>query len=272
MIRELRWLLGARHRQLNLVLATAVVTAVLQGVTFVLLVPLLRALIGGDIAGAWPWAIAVVVAAVAYSLSMWVSSVAGQRVAIDLATGLYERVGDKIARLPLGAIDLELTGRLARLTSKGVMQVATVPAHLVRPIIHALGTPVTVVIGMAVIDWRIGLAALLSLPLLALTYRLTTAIVGKRDTVFAAATADAAGRIVEFAQVQPALRAFGGSRAAHHELERALGRQSSSYRALLLGGSVGMSGFVLAVQAVVTVVIVVATSLALGGKIGRAHV
>ena len=265
MIGELRWLLGEAKARLNGLLGLSALTAVLQGIVFVLLVPLLRAAIASDQAGVWRWTAALCAAAIGYALSLWFGSVVGQRLSIDLAESLYRRVGDKIARLPLGSIGLELTGKLARLTSKGVMQIATVPAHFLRPLIHAIGTPVTVMIAMAVIDWRIGLTVLLSLPVLAVTYRFTTAIVAKRDVSYAASTAASAGRIVEFAQVQPALRAFGGSKATHHELERALATQHRTYRSLLIGGSMGMSGFVLAIQAVVTVIISVSVLLALGG-------
>lgn len=267
MINQLRWLLGSDSRRLNWLLASAVLTALLQGLVFVLLVPVLRAAIDGDQPAIWLWTLALAVVAIGYAVSLWFGSLVGQRLSVDLARGLYRRVGDKVARLPLGTIDLALTGKLARLTSKGVLQIATVPAHFLRPIIHAVGTPTTVMVAMAIIDWRIGLAVLLSLPLLALTYRFTTAIVGKRDSAYAKSIADSAGRIVEFAKVQPALRAFGGSKATHHELERALGRQHQDYRALLIGGSLGMSGFVLAIQAVVTLVIVVAVMFTVSGSV-----
>ncbi len=266
MIRNLRWVLG-KGRTLDGMIALAVVAAILQGITFVLLVPLLRALILGDIAGAWLWAGALTAAALGFAITLWFSSVLGQKAALDLSVGLCDRLGDKISRLPLGTVDLALTGRLARLTSKGVMQVATVPAHLVRPIITAVGTPLTVVIGMTVIDWRIGLTALISLPLLAGGYLLTGTIVRNRDSKYAAASAEAAGRIVEFARVQPALRAFRGSASSNDELTRALGAQHKTYRSLLLGGAAGMSIFAVAVQAVITVLVLLGTALTLGGSL-----
>lgn len=266
MIAELRALLPERRR-LDLMIGLSVAASILQGITFIALVPLLRALVVQDQDAGWLWVSVLVMAAAGFAATLWYSSVVGQRLAIDLAVGLYRRMGDKISRLPLGSIDLQLTGQLARLTSKGVMQVSTVPAHLVRPIITAVGTPVTVVVGMSLIDWRIGLVTLVCLPFLAWTYRLTGKIVGNRDKEYAAATAAAAGRIVEFAQVQPALRAFRGSAASHRELERALGHQGRTYRSLLLGGSAGMSTFALAVQLVVTALIVLSTWLAVAGEI-----
>lgn len=267
MIGQLRWLLGAQGNRLNLLLGSAALTAVLQGAVFVTLVPLLRAAVSADQQAVWQWTLALCVVAVAYGVSLWFGSLLGQDLAVKLTLNLYQRVGDKIARLPLGVIDLALTGKLARLNSKGVMQIATVPAHFLRPIIHAIGTPLTVVVAMAFIDWRIGLAVLLTLPVLALTYRVTTKIVASRDATYSTSIAAAAGRIVEFAKVQPALRAFGGSQATHHELERALGQQHRDYRALLIGGSLGMSGFILAIQAAVTVVISTAVWLALAGAL-----
>lgn len=266
MIRDVKWVLGD-GRALNGMIALSVIAALLQGATFVLLVPLLRALILGDLPDAWRWAWTLTGVALGFAVTLWFSAMLGQRVAIGLTEGLYQRLGDKIARLPLGAVDLDLTGRLARLTSKGVMQVATVPAHLIRPVITAVGTPVTVVIGMTLIDLRIGLTALIALPFLAGTYLLAARIVGRRDKTYAAATAQAAGRIVEFARVQPALRAFRGSHSGDDALARALDSQHQTYRSLLVGGAAGMSVFAVALQAVVTVMVLLGTALALGGSL-----
>ncbi|MBN9104890.1 MAG: ABC transporter ATP-binding protein [Propionibacteriaceae bacterium] len=265
MIHDLRALLPS-PRRLDLMIALSVLASILQGLTFVALVPLLRALIAGDAAAGWRWVVALVAAATGFGVTVWSSAVVGQRLAVDICGNLYRRIGDKIVRLPLGVIDLEFVGRLARLTGKGVMQVATVPAHLIRPMVTALGTPVTVVVGMSLIDGRIGLVALVCLPLLALTYRYTARRVAQRDRDHAAATASAAGRIVEFARVQPALRAFRGP-AGHRELERALEEQGRSYRSLLFSGAAGMGTFTLAVQVVVTALIVATASFALTGEL-----
>ena len=67
--------------------------------------------------------------------------------------------------------------------------------------------------------------------------------------------------------MQPALRAFRGSASSNDELTRALGAQHKTYRSLLLGGAAGMSIFAVAVQAVITVLVLLGTALTLGGSL-----
>lgn len=266
MIGELRALLsGAARRRYDTALVLAVVSAVLQGVAFILLVPVLRALLSSEPDAVWSPVAALGLVTAGYAATTWVAARRAQQVAMDLTEQLQRELGEVVVRLPLGTVDLALTGRLARLTSKGVMQVATVPAHYVRPLVSAVLTPLTVVVGLALVDWRVALAVAVSLPLLAVTYRVTTTVVERRNARDAEAISRSSARIVEFARVQPALRAFGGPQTTARAVHRALDEQREARRRLLVDGAVGMSTFAVAVQAVVTVLLVVALNLALDG-------
>ncbi|MET9969835.1 ABC transporter ATP-binding protein, partial [Streptomyces sp. NPDC006356] len=64
---------------LRRVAAWAVLAAVLQGVAYALLVPLLTRLLGDTPADAWPWAAALAVATVAYGATAFTATVRGNR-------------------------------------------------------------------------------------------------------------------------------------------------------------------------------------------------
>jgi len=266
MITGLRRLLPVpARRRYDLALVLMAAAAVLQGISFVMLLPILRPLLSEDPQDAWPPIGVLAAVTLAYALTTWWAADRAQRVAMEITGILHRRLGEAVATAPLGTVDLALTGRLARLTSSGVMQIATVPAHFFRPIAASALTPLTVVVGITLVDPRVGLVTLVCLPLLALTYRATTAIVGRCNVEDAAAIAESSARVVEFARVQPALRAFGGPGAVGEAVRRALDRQRRARRALLVRGALGMSAFVLTVQATVTAVIVTGLGLALDG-------
>lgn len=244
-----------------------VVEAVLVGVGFTLLVPLLRALIARDMAGTWTWLGALAGVLLVYALVRYRTQLAGYRAALGLGRGLFLRLGDHIADLPLGWFRADRVGQVGRLTSQGVIDVMGVPAHLLRPVITAFVTPATVVALMFLFDWRLALAALATAPVAFLVYRWTGNLVQRGDHRTDAAAAEAAGRVVEFAQSQAVLRAFGRAEEGFRQLDAALKEQRDAGRALILTAVPGFAVFVLVVQLAFTVVLLFGTSLALGGAI-----
>ncbi len=248
--------------------AGLVVESVLMAIGFAFLVPLLGALLSGDTDGAWTWLGAMTVVLAIYAVVRYRTQMAGYRAAIGLGRGLFARLGDQIAQLPLGWFTADRVGDVGRLTSKGVIDVIGVPAHLLRPVVTAFVTPATLIAIMFLFDWRLALAALITAPVAALTYRWTGNVVQRTEHRTHSAGADAAGRIVEFAQSQAVLRAFGRAVEGHQLLDRALQEQRDAGRAQLAAALPGFSTFVLVVQFAFTIVLLFGTNMALGGTIG----
>lgn len=244
-----------------------VTEAVLMGVGFVLLVPFLRALFEGETGAAWIWLGVMAGVLLIYAVVRYRTQLAGYRAAIGLASVLFARLGDHIARLPLGWFGAERVGQVGRLTSQGVIDVMGVPAHLLRPVITALVTPATVILMMFLFDWRLALAALVTAPIAALAYRWTGDLIQRSDARVDAAAAEAAGRIVEFAQSQAVLRAFSRREASLGKLDAALAQQHAAGRRQMTTAARGLVSFVLTVQFAFTVIFLFGTSLVLGGEI-----
>ena len=252
-------------------LAGLVAEGILMGLGFALLVPLLNALFASDTSAAWAWLVAMVFVLGVYAFVRYRTQLAGYRAAIGLADRLFTRLGDHIAGLPLGWFETDRVGRISRLTGQGVIDVMGVPAHFLRPIITAFVTPATVIAVMFLFDWRLALAALITAPLIALVYRWSGDLVQQTDHRTDAAAAEAAGRIVEFAQMQGVLRAFGRSAQGHRQLETALREQRDAARAQIFVAAPGIAAFILAVQFAFAVVLLFGTNLALGGGIDVAE-
>ena len=268
MIRALLSVAGPQaQRALRRNLGGLVAESVLLGAGFALLVPLFRALLAGNVDAAWGWLGATVGALAVYAVVRYRTQGAGYRAAIGLGGALFERLGDHIARLPLGWFEASRVGSVGRLTSQGVIDVMGVPAHLLRPVVTSFVTPATVIVLMFAFDWRLALAALVTAPVAALVYRWFGNLVQRTDYRTDAAAVEAAGRIVEYAQAQAVLRAFGRATQGFRQLDDALREQRNAGRAQILTAAPGLAVFVLVVQLAFTILLLFGTSLALGGEI-----
>jgi ATP-binding cassette subfamily B protein len=248
-----------------------VVESVLMGIGFVLMVPGLRALLAGDIKTAWAWLAAMIALLCVYVLVRYHTQASAFRVAMNLGSLLFERLGEHIVRLPLGWFTSDRVGRVGRITSQGVIDVMGVPAHFLRPLVTALITPITVIVLMFLFDWRLALAGLISIPVAGLAYRWAGDLVQRTDHWVDEAAVDAAGRLVEFAQSQAVLRAFSRGNSDLGKLGKALKEQRFAGRSQLFISASGISVFVLTVQCAFTMLLVLGTNLALGGDIDAAE-
>lgn len=229
-VQRLAWLLGPTdegilRRYLWLTLACCVV----QGASFALVLPIMRALMEGDPGGAAPWLLALALgSATTWGLS-YVATLSGFRVAIRLLETLRHRIGDHVVTLPLGWFTPTNAGRLGVVLSQGVMEMLGLPAHQLTPLLRATLTPVVVVAAMACFDWRIALVAAVIFPCIALVYWWAGRLGRAADRAVHEAAAEAGDRMVEFAQNQAVLRAYGGQRG-HALFDAALVAQSRASR------------------------------------------
>ncbi|MEM1312957.1 MAG: ABC transporter ATP-binding protein [Pseudomonadota bacterium] len=245
--------------------------SVLMGVGFALSVPLLRAMFAGAMAEAWAWMGGMAALLCAYAVLRYRAQLAGYMAAIALARSLFARLGEHIARLPLGWFGAETVGQVGRLTSQGVIDVTGVPAHLLRPLVTALATPATVILLMFVFDWRLALAALITAPIAAVLYRWTGVLTQRTDHQVHASAAEAAGRVVEFAQTQPVLRAFGEGARGLGRLDAALEAQHAAAKGQMTSVARGLLSLVLVMQVAFTILLIFGVNLALGGEIEAAE-
>ncbi|KPI01149.1 Xenobiotic-transporting ATPase [Actinobacteria bacterium OK074] len=266
MIRKLFKVAGPEARGLLIArLVSLVVYSVLQGVSFVLVVPLLRALLGPDPDDAWPWTWALAGVALATAVAHYVQQMTGFRVALAVSHGLYHRLGDHVATLPLGWFSGEQVGRLGQLTTRAIPQIRALLAHLLRPLVTSVLTPLTVVVAMAFYDWRLALATAVGAPVMYLVYRWAVALTARTDEAVDTAAAAANERVVEYVRAQPVLRTAGGGARGRALLEQALDEQDATVRSQAARTAPGRTSFSAVVLLAVSAVIVVGAALGLHG-------
>ncbi|MFD5230379.1 ABC transporter ATP-binding protein [Streptomyces qaidamensis] len=259
---------GPVRRTVALMTATALV----EGLSYALLVPVLRALFGSTPEDARPWLAAFGAAVAVYALLRYVSDRSGFRVGTTMLHGMYERLGEHLARLPIGWYQPGRTGEVTVLASQGVLQAMSVIAHLLAPFISACVTPLTIVAVMLAVNWQLGLAGLAAAPLVAAVQLRTARATTATDTERVERERAATGRVIEYLQAQPVLRAGGRTGERFGLLDDSLKELRRASRRSTLSALPGVLGLAVTVQAVFTALLALGAYLTLGGDIGAAEV
>ncbi|MFP3991855.1 ABC transporter ATP-binding protein [Streptomyces sp. E11-3] len=247
-------------------------TALAEGLSYALLVPVLRALFGSTPEDARPWLAAFGAAVVVYAVLRYVSDRSGFRVGTTMLHGMYERLGEHLARLPIGWYQPGRTGEVSALASQGVLQAMSVIAHLLAPFISACVTPLTIVAVMLAVNWQLGLAGLAAVPLVAAVQLRTARATTATDTERVERERAATGRVIEYLQAQPVLRAGGRTGERFGSLDDSLEELRRASRRSTISALPGVLGLAVTVQAVFTALLALGAYLALGGDIGAAEV
>ncbi|HEY6737826.1 MAG TPA: ABC transporter ATP-binding protein, partial [Actinopolymorphaceae bacterium] len=272
MIRMLLDVLGPEYaRPVRRTVALMTATAVAEGLSCALLVPVLRSLFGPAPGAARPWLIAFGMAVAAYAGLRYLADLSGFRVGTTLLRGMYHRLGDHLTRLPIGWYDARRVGELSVTAGQGVLQAMSVIAHLLAPYIAAGITPLTIVAVMLVFDWRMGLAAALAGPLVAAVQMWTARSTAAADAARAEYDRESTERVIEYLQAQPVLRTGGRTLERFHLLDDALHEVRRASRRTMRSALPGVVGTTFTVQAVFTVLLALGAYLALGGSIGTAE-
>lgn len=270
-IRYLLELLDDRgRRNLRTMLVVQGAQGVLQGLGFLFVVPLIAALIHrptqwGQL---WFWTVAIAVTVVVHhALLAWSTSL-GYLVGTGVLTSFHSRIGNQLAALPVGWFGPDRTGPVARLVSKDAVDVADFPAHLLRHLVVGVSAPATLIVGSYLSDWRIGLALTVGAVLCVLALRMFMGIVHRNDAQYETDIGATASRIVEYARMQPTLRAYGVlNRRELGTLEESLTRQQHSQSRLTIRGAWGLIACFGTMQLVVTTVIALTVALTLRGEL-----
>lgn len=223
MIRALMRVLRPEQAQpLKTAIALMALTAIAEGATYALLLPILDRLLGPDPADAWPWLWAFATVIGIYALLRYVSDVMGFRATTGLLRTMYQRFGDHLSQLPVGWFSQQRTGKLSVLASRGILDSLGVVAHLLPPYVTACLTPLTVVAVIFCIDVPLGLVMVSAAPLIFWVLRWSKRSMAALDDRRRDQEHAATDRTVEFLQAQPLLRAAGRFRQRLGHLEHAL--------------------------------------------------
>ncbi|GIQ67895.1 ATP-binding cassette, subfamily B [Shouchella rhizosphaerae] len=208
------------------------ILAVLQGLLLGLLIPILRALLqpSPDFEAAAPWLIAGAAGLVVYVVLTVLATPIGFAASMKLAVQLRHHLMSHVTTLPLGWFTAARKGEFVRTVTNvtGVLSQLTVTVGA--PAITGVLVPATIVGVTFMVDWRLALVLLVTIPVSLFALRRSRRTVDEVSADMEIAANEVAGRAIEFGQAQPVLRAAGHGTTGSVRMRDALADHRLRYR------------------------------------------
>lgn len=216
---RLRFLTPQDRARLTKTLLWMTACAVLDGIAGLMLLPLIVAWFSGNAEQVWSALWPLLATTALYGVVMFVATLKGYLAGSTLVRVLIGALVHHIPRIPANRIDrVQLPG----LVRGPVLTAMAIPAHLLAPLIAALVTPATVIVGLAFID--LPLAGCLSGAAVLLGLWLRWG--GRRTLVLEEqhhqSERKSAAQLAEFGQQQALLRTAGLNQQSGQRLVQAL--------------------------------------------------
>lgn len=186
-------------------------SAVLQGITLALMIPFLRALFSrSETLGTW-----LVVVAILGAITVTVDTFAmyrSYRISVyEICDTLIDRVADHVLQLPLGWFNAKREADVANATSKEINTLSHLASMVIPNLCNAFIVPLVMLVATAFIEWPLAVVMAVSILPFILTWRKMSAATTRANDMEDRTSAAAAGRLIEFARLQPVLRATGAA-------------------------------------------------------------
>lgn len=215
-------------------LRKAIIYGILSGLTMTFFIPVISYLLQGNVKSAVFWFVPLIVGVFLSLKLRQITDESGIRMGEGLLRNARHRIGDHVATLPVGWFTPDNNARLSHVISKGIMEVAQLPAHLFTPIISGSVAPLVLIVALFFLNPMLGLIALVGVPIVVGVLLIAAKLGEKADAEFNHSTAQTSERIVEFAQAQSVLRAFSSDGSSSRFLEQAIDTQKKSATKLII--------------------------------------
>lgn len=245
------------------------VVGLVRGFSLISFIPAAIALTSGE--AAWGmslrgWLIMLAVCAVASFVLEYVLAMRSYIVAFDFLTNMHRAIGNKIASLPLGAFHADTAGKTSRLVSRELMMLGEIFAHMYSPLIAAIVTSLTMLVGITVFSPMLGIACLAAIPIVGGGVWVARRCLLSGSALKEPPAQELSHRIVEYATKQGALRACGRS-ASYEPLQQAEKSYGAAARRSLIRETLGQIANGMAAQLVVVSLISAIGLLAVWGSV-----
>ena len=245
------------------------VVGAVRGVSLVAFIPAAIALTSG--APAWgmslgSWLVVLALCALTSFVVEYLLAMRSYSVAFDFLSNMHRAIGDKVASLPLGSFRADTAGKTSRLVSRELMVLGEIFAHMYSPLVAAIVTSVTMLVGIAAFSPILGLVCLVAIPIVGGGVWVARRCLQSGAALKEPPARELSHRIVEYATKQGALRACGCS-ASYEPLQRAEDAYGVAARRSLMRETVGQIVNGMAAQLVVVTLICAMGWLAVAGSV-----
>lgn len=204
----------SRPESLRPALTVAALTGLIEGLALASLLPAISALASGDAVwglgiGGWLGVFAVL-AVVSFGL-YFLQERRTYAVALDFLYSIHRLVGDQVSKQPLGWFARPRAGRLSRMVSSELMSAGEIFAHMIGPLVGRIVSAVVIVVAAWLWNPLLGLVLTIAAPVFVVITLASTVLMRRGNAIHEPEEVNLAGRIVEYAQCQGALRSCGRS-------------------------------------------------------------
>ena len=270
LLKEYRAILNTYgNAQLSLSLTLMIVAGVIDGLVYLVIIPTADTIATGKPTwgmGLSGWLITLAVLAVVGAVTTYAMTLSSYRAALEALRLLLIKVGDQLAKLPLGWFTGGVNGRISRLVTDGLLSVGSGLAHFTVPVIRNTLTALTLLVGVSIWNPVLGLTLGIALAVIVALTLVSNKLEKKSHDMKSGSEQELAGRIVEYASCQSALRSAGRST----EYEPLLSAVRECERRNRVSQWVAMAGLAIggmSAQLTVVAVIMVTVQLSLSGSL-----
>ena len=246
------------------------IVGVVRGISLVAFIPAAIALTSGR--PAWgmnvtAWLIVLLLCAIASFITEYLLALRSYVVSFDFLSNMHRAIGDKVASLPLGSFRADTAGKMSRLVSRELLLLGEMFAHMYSPLVAAIVTSATMLVGITVFSPVLGLVCVGAIPVIGGGVWVSRRCLQSGSALTEPPARELSHRIVEYATKQGALRACG--RASSYEpLQRAESEYGVAARRSLMRETLGQIVNGMAAQTVVVTLICAIGSLSVAGTVG----
>lgn len=199
---------GQQKQVLVRCLIYSALSAIIFGISLVMLIPFLSALVAG---GAWQssFAVIVILLLVGLVLRLLSESYDTKGYANLAINELRHHLGEKLRQIPLLALSNQRSGEINAVLVQSVNEAAGYGFMLMTTIIYAMIVPITAAITMAFYDWRFAIVMLLVFPMAIPLYFWRRKAFRRGFSILAEANGQLKGEAIEFIQGLDVLKSTG---------------------------------------------------------------
>lgn len=168
------------------------------------------------------WSLIALVAYVVKVLFFGLSTGLSHNAAYNILEQLRLRVADRFMHAPLGNVTQHSIGEIKNVIVDKIENIEPPLAHMVPEGAGHVVLPIISIIALAVIDWRVALASLITLPLSFVCMTLTFKISGRNFEKYNESNASMSSAIVEYIEGIEVIKAFGREGSSYEKFSKAI--------------------------------------------------
>ncbi len=200
-----------------------VLSGVLQGISVILTIPLFRSLFLYDFDKAIPLIIYIGISSLLCFIFHFTGTNIGNHMSVwEVCDSKTREIGSSIVKLPLGWFDSSSKGKVSKAISTDANTLGHYPPIVLPEILTVISSSIVIAVSLLFISFKYALVIVIMLPIMFYFWKKNVQELESVEKENVIANQKMESRIVEFAQLQPVLRASGVLIGGWDKLDTAL--------------------------------------------------